>query len=122
MLYVGCSRATSAQGLRLDYFLAKPPKPSANIEHEMCRLRTPSCALIPQFSKIMTHNMPLFCMSHNIRSLKKYEAHINADIILLQSQIIFFQETGSKSTDKYTIKNHIECCRIDSIHANGKSG
>jgi len=122
MLYVGCSRATSAQGLRIDYFPAKPPKPSAKVEHEMCRLRTPSCALIPRFSRIMTHNMPLSCMSHNIRSLKKYEAHINADIVLLQSKIMFFQETGSKSTDTYTIKNHTECCRIDSIHANGKSG
>ncbi|KAF0707356.1 ATP-dependent DNA helicase PIF1-like [Aphis craccivora] len=90
MLYVGCSRATSAQGLRIDYFPEKPPKLSANVEYEMCRLRTPS-------------------------------SHINADIVLVQSKVMFFQETGSKSTDTYTIKNHTECCRIDSIHANGKS-
>jgi len=105
MLYVGCSRATSAQGFRINYFPAKPPKPSAKIEHEMCRLRTPSCAFIQCFSRIITHNMPLSCMLHNIRSLKKYEAHINVDIVLLQSKIMFFQETGSKSTDTYTIKN-----------------
>ncbi|KAF0747465.1 ATP-dependent DNA helicase, partial [Aphis craccivora] len=121
MLYVGCSRATSAQGLRVDHFPAKPPKPS-KVEHEMSRLRTPSCALNPRFTKIMIDNKQLSCMSHNIRSLKKYENHINADNILLRSQLMFFQETGSKSTDTYNIKNHIECCRIDSIHANGKSG
>lgn len=70
----------------------------------------------------MKDNKPLSCMSHNIRSLKKYEDHNNADNVLLRSQLMFFQETGSKSTDTYNIKNHIECCRIDSIHANGKSG
>jgi len=122
MLYVGCSRATSAQGLRIDHFPAKPPKPSSKVEHEMSRLRTSSCALNPRFSRIMKDNKPLSCMSHNIRSLKKYENHINADNILLQSQLMFFQETGSKSSDTYNINNHIECCRIDSIHANGKSG
>ncbi|KAF0754430.1 ubiquitin carboxyl-terminal hydrolase 25-like [Aphis craccivora] len=62
MLYVGCNRATSAHGLRIDYFPAKPSKPSAKVEHEMCRLRIPSCALIPHFSRIMTYNMPLSCI------------------------------------------------------------
>lgn len=30
---------------------------------------------------------------------------------------MFFQES-----DVYNIKNHVECCRVDSIHTNGKSG
>ncbi|KAF0717843.1 Uncharacterized protein FWK35_00027367 [Aphis craccivora] len=68
MLYVGCNRTNMAQGLRIDYFPAKPPKPSAKVEHEICILRTPSSALFPCFSRIMTHNMPLSCMSHNIRN------------------------------------------------------
>ena len=46
-------------------------------------------------------------MSHNIRSLKKYESHINDDNILLQSQLMFFQETEFKPTDVYIIKDHI---------------
>jgi len=124
MLYVGCSRATSAQGFRIDHFPAKPPKPSSKVEHEMSRLRTPSYALNPRFSSIMKDIKPLSCMLHNIRSLKKYEDHDTDDShnILLRSQLMFFQVTGSKSSDSYNIKNHIECCRIDSINANGKSG
>lgn len=35
MLYVGCSRATSANGLRFDHFPAKPPKPSIKVENEI---------------------------------------------------------------------------------------
>jgi len=35
MLYVGCSRATSVQGLRIDHIPAKPPKPSSKVEHDL---------------------------------------------------------------------------------------
>jgi hypothetical protein len=120
MLYVGCSRATSAQGLRIDHFPNKPPRPSVKVQQEMCRLRSSSCALVPWFSKML--NKTLYCISHNIRSMRKYEGHVNADRILLQGKLMFFQETGSKSTDIFNIKDHIECCRVDSIHTNGKSG
>lgn len=82
MLYVGCSRATSAKGLRIDHFPTTPPKPSVKVQEEMRRLRSPDCALIPLFSKLK--NKPLHCVSHNIRSLRKYECHINADVVLLQ--------------------------------------
>lgn len=90
MLYVGCSRAISAQGLRIDHFPVKPPKPSPKMVNEMYRHKSQNCALIPKFSKIVSNNKPLYCVSHNIRSLKKYEDHINADSILLQSQVMFF--------------------------------
>ncbi|KAF0743683.1 ATP-dependent DNA helicase PIF1-like [Aphis craccivora] len=59
MLYVGFSRATSTQGLCIDHFPAKPLKPSSKVEHEISRLRTPSCALNPRFSSIMKDIKPL---------------------------------------------------------------
>lgn len=110
MLYVGCSRATSVRGLRIDYFPENPPKPSAKVQQEMCRLRSSSCAVIPQFSAMM--NKPLYSISHNIRSLKKYEHHINVDSVLLRGKLMFFQETGSKSTDIYNIKDHLESVHL----------
>ncbi|KAF0711252.1 ubiquitin carboxyl-terminal hydrolase 25-like, partial [Aphis craccivora] len=74
MLYVGCSRATSAQGLRIDYFPAKPPKPSAKVEHEMCRLRT---------SKSINHKETI-CSTTLLQDQKK-NTHIEAIEVIIEN-------------------------------------
>ena len=113
-LYVALSRATSLTGLYLLGRAFRPPKrptPYDPAMQEMIRLERESL-LIPKFQMLREVTAEFIqIISHNIQSVRKHIATINADKIYTNSDLILLQETWARDGEFYNIDGFEELTR-----------
>ena len=108
-LYTALSRAKTASGLFIVGNLKLTNKISENdpVFRELKRLKE-HCSII--WSILLTS--PTIYI-HNVRSLNKHWEDLIVDPVILQSQVLVFQETMTLSTDCFNIPGHTLIGRID---------
>ncbi|KAI9018019.1 hypothetical protein CLU79DRAFT_831617 [Phycomyces nitens] len=109
LLYVACSRATSADGLRLicksNQFI--PPKPITEDRNNQLQIeinRHQTVQLELSFGHLQKQEESDYTqlISHNVQSLRAHLSQITSDQVYLSSNILLFNET-------WTLPNHESC-------------
>ncbi|KAG2192949.1 hypothetical protein INT47_004688 [Mucor saturninus] len=107
LIYVACSRATTAAGLTLicknNKFI--PPKAlSSEKDSDLYKeiQRQPSITLSPTFT-VLTTKSHFQVISHNVQSLNAHLNQIINDPVYLSSDIILLNETWTLPTDNFQI-------------------
>ncbi|XP_046974744.1 uncharacterized protein LOC124541014 [Vanessa cardui] len=116
MLYVACSRATSASGLYLvtsDGNFNPPAKVSEKSAVHLEMMRLLENKLIPQFEVLQSPGDEIQIIFHNVQSLRKHLLDVKADCIIHSSHITLFVETWGSRSDNFELEGFEQVCRID---------
>lgn len=113
LLYVACSRATSAEGL---FIIGKftPPNPIHENDYlfqEMKRWETHK--MTPIFRFLREDYDGIQVLFHNIQSIPKHWNLVRNDKVFTRSHILMFGETWTKPNDNYRIPHFNLVERID---------
>jgi hypothetical protein len=114
LLYVGCSRATSAAGLAIvDRFTPPNPRSASDSLHlELCRQN--SIQLTTKFSWLHSpRNGQMQLILHNIQSMAAHLDLVRKDSVYLNSDILLFVETWSIANQEYPIDGFLMASRSD---------
>jgi PIF1-like helicase/Helitron helicase-like domain at N-terminus/Herpesvirus tegument protein, N-terminal conserved region len=117
LLYVACSRATSANGLYIvgAFNPPKPPKDTSAAVVEMKRLHTRT--MIPIFDNLLTRDDSTYtALYHNVQSLHCHYEDIVPDMVYTSADLMLFVETWTLVTDNYSFSDyeligHIYCTK-----------
>ncbi|CAG5050324.1 unnamed protein product [Parnassius apollo] len=110
MLYIACSRATSAQGLFIVTETLRPPRPPSehdSVVTEMRKLKLNS--LIPIYPPAKSCQI----MFHNIQSLRKHLQDVVTDPQTMACDIYLAVETWSCLQDLFNMNNFEEIVRTN---------
>jgi hypothetical protein len=99
LLYVGCSRASSLEGLYLDGTFVAPSRIKDATYCEMNRLLLNSKLNFSLTFLQDIHNSELKIIFFNIQSFNKHKADIEVDLFYTCADILMFVETGFVSND-----------------------
>lgn len=111
MIYVACSRATTAQGLFIVTESFKAPRPPTSkdaVVKEMAKLREKP--IVPIFKFLRERHNFTQIMYHNVQSLK-HIPDIVSDPQILASDIYFTSETWSCTEDSFSLPDFVEVVR-----------
>jgi len=104
LLYSGCSRSFTSDGLYLDGNFIAPGPPPAYILKELKRLRNLPIQLSIQFLQDYPPSS-LKIIFHNVESLHRYHADVNADRCFMAADVIALVEPHTDPGATYTFSN-----------------
>ena len=121
LLYVGCSRSFTLEGLYLDGEFHPPKPPSQFITDEINRLRSDPLQLSMPFLQDFPKD-DLKIIFHNVQSLHKHALDVAADKAFMAADLIILIEPWSLPSDIYKFKKFKCIFRQDCEHKRSSYG
>lgn len=112
LMYVAYSRAKTLAGLFImgEFVPPSPRLPTHSVSREMQRLRA-NHRYTPKFQHLRKPNESIQIASFNIQSLRKHISSVPADHIILNCEVILFQETWLVTGEILCIEGYTEVIR-----------
>ncbi|KAI8326934.1 hypothetical protein BD560DRAFT_442538 [Blakeslea trispora] len=128
LLYVACSRATSASGLYLigsKFEPTKPPNARDGVAKELERHETVKANLKFEQISDRSHSFQFQLMFHNVQSLRAHIDQVVHDQAYLCSHILLFAETWTTNSQTIEIPGFKQVARVNvygsALKANGSA-
>ncbi|KAE8740983.1 hypothetical protein FOCC_FOCC013509 [Frankliniella occidentalis] len=114
LLYVGCSRATSLNGLYIigSFPIPKRLEKTSHLGHEIKSWKRRT--LLPKYSFLCDRSKNLQIVYHNVQSLTKHINLVRNDDVFMNSDLLIFGETWTLHKDVNDLENFTLLAKTDS--------